>query len=360
MDGAHCIYCSATPDSVEHPLPAALGEFRDAPQLDRRICKPCNNKLGLLDEQLTRCGPEALLRRFYNVQGRAKHESVNVFERGSAGGQRLDFRAKDEALGFEVAMEIENGTPRQMRHIAFVEKSGKAHHLPIPKGVTAEKLRADFDRLGAVQPFQDVRIFYDPNNEGWVEALLKETWPAASFGECTKGSTTYQGAAGTIVLTNRYFRDIAKIGFHYFLTQFPEYTGHEQMFSEIRHYLFDESAGVDRANAFIGKREHALLGEMLNPDVRPNGWRAHVLCAETRPGECLAYVQTFVTEDWPAPIYAVRLSRDAGVINCRATGHAYIYYGEGPEGKFAGDALKLETTRADWPAPPFAPVIMPA
>src|ERR1700760_1594507 len=96
MEWTKCIYCGAIADSLEHPLPAALGEFKDAPLLDGRICKPCNNKrLGLLDEQLTRCGPEALLRRFYNVQGRTTHEGINVFERGSAKGHRIDLRAFD-------------------------------------------------------------------------------------------------------------------------------------------------------------------------------------------------------------------------------------------------------------------------
>src|SRR5215469_5351870 len=31
----------------------------------------------MLDEQLNRCGPEAVLRRFFGVQGRATHEKVN-------------------------------------------------------------------------------------------------------------------------------------------------------------------------------------------------------------------------------------------------------------------------------------------
>jgi hypothetical protein len=97
----------------------------------------------------------------------------------------------------------------------------------------------------------------------------------------------YKGAVGTVVVTPRYFRAVAKIGFHYFLSQFPEYTGREDTFSNIRQFILDETAGADRANAFIGKREHALLGEMLTPGIRPDGWRAHVLCAETRPGECL-------------------------------------------------------------------------
>jgi hypothetical protein len=221
-------------------------------------------------------------------------------------------------------------------------------------------LRAAFNQLGVVQPCEDVRIFYGPEEKEWVERLIKEAWPSVTLGEGNLGSTSYQGAVGTVVLTDRYFRAVAKIGFHYFLTQFPEYTGHEQMFSEIRQFIMQDGGGVDRANEFIGKREHALLGEMLTPGVRPNGWRAHLLCAEIKPGECLAYVQMFVSEDWPAPIYAVRLARDPAIVDCRTAGQAYMYYGSGQEGNFSGDALRLESTRADWPPPPLAPVVTSA
>jgi hypothetical protein len=162
----HCIYCSESPDSLEHPLPVAFGEFRDAPHLEDRICKQCNNRLGLLDEQLTRCGPEALFRRFYGIQGRSTHEKVDIFERGSAGGQRLDLRARDNALGIDVLLEIENGTARQMRQIVFVEKSGKTHHLPIRAASTPEQLRAAYNQLGVVQPCEDVRNFLRPGREG--------------------------------------------------------------------------------------------------------------------------------------------------------------------------------------------------
>jgi len=361
MEANRCIYCSAKADSLEHPLPAAFGEFRDAPLLRDRLCQSCNStRLGLLDQQLTRCGPEALWRTFYGVQGRTTHARVNVFERGSAGGHRLDLRAMDSALGFDVALQIENGSVRQMRQIVFVEQSGKTHHLPIRHDATPEKLRTDYNRLGIVQPCDDVRIFFDPVTEDWVGKLIEETWPSLQLGPRNAGATGYDGAVGTVVLTNRYFRAIAKIGFHYFLTQFPQHSGHEEMFSRIREYILDETSDVNRANAFVGKRQHALLTEMLDPKVRPNGWRAHLLCAETLPGECLAYVQTFLTGDWQAPIYAVRLANDPSVADCATTGHAYIYYGNGPQGKFAGDALCLESTRADWPAPDFAPVIKSA
>ena len=115
-----CLYCPAPGDSLEHPLPAAFGEFRDAPYLENRSCKPCNNKrLGVLDEQLTRCGPEALFRKFYGIHGRRTHESVNIFLRGSAGGKRVDLRSMDNALGIEVALEIEDGQGRQLCQSSF-------------------------------------------------------------------------------------------------------------------------------------------------------------------------------------------------------------------------------------------------
>ncbi len=361
MEQSCCIYCSALADSREHPLPAAFGQFRDAPYLRNRVCAKCNNtRLGVLDEQYARCGPEAFLRRFYGVRGRASHESVNVFERGSAGGSRVDLRAKDEALGIDVALEIENGTARQMRHTVFVEQSGKTHHLPIREGSTPEQLLAAFAKLGVVQPCKEVRIFYDPEEEVWVNRLIQQTWSSATFGESCRGSTVYKGAVGTVGLSDRYFRAIAKIGFHYFLTQFSTYTGHEPLFSDVRRFILEDGRGVDLANDFIGKRQRALLGEMLTPGTCPDGWQSHVLCAEIRPGECLAYVQMFISEDWPAPTYAVRLAHDQAIIDCRAAGHAYIYYGNTLESPYAGEALSLDTTRADWPDQPFEPVITPS
>jgi len=284
---------------------------------------------------------------------------VNVFERGSAGGHRLEMKAHDSRLGIEVLFECENGTYRQQRQLVFVEKGGSTKHLPIREGTTSEQLRTEYQRLGVNRPC-DVHTVYDPATEQWVETLLKEVFPSATFGEGNIAGTSYQRAVVDIRVTNRYFRAVAKIGFHYFLTQFPEYAGHEPRFSEIRQFIMESSGDVDRANEFIGKREHALLAEMLTPGVHPDGWRAHVLCAETKPGECVAYVQMFVSEDWAAPIYAVRLAPDAALVDCRATGHAYMYYENGHEGKFAGEVITLATMRAQWHPPPLAPVIMSA
>jgi hypothetical protein len=354
-----CIYCLVTADSLEHPLPAAFGEFENAPQLVDHICRRCNNeRLGVLDEQLTRCGPEAFIRRFYGVQGRVMHDPVNSFYRGSAKGQRLEAKVFDPKLGFEVLLECDNGVWRQLCQLVFIEQSGKkTHHLPIRKGTNPEQLRAAFDKLGVCPP-SDNSVLVDPEEQVWVQPLLKAVWPTISFSDTgTPASSNYpDGGAVKFTLTNRYFRAVAKIGFHYFLTQFPELSGHEPAFSDIRQFILDEATGVDRANEFVGERPQPLIGEMLGGG-RPAGWVGHALCADISDGECRAHVQLFICEDFQPSIYTVRLGRNVALQGSTAFGHGYMYYTDGPRGKFSGEAVRLTATRADFPLLPLTPVI---
>ncbi len=57
------------------------------------------------------------------------------------------------------------------------------------------------------------------------------------------------GAAVSFSLTERYFRAVAKIGFHYFLSQFPQYTGQEMKFADIRRYILKGDQNVHRVNS---------------------------------------------------------------------------------------------------------------
>jgi hypothetical protein len=73
-----------------------------------------------------------------------------------------------------------------------------------------------------------------------------------SFGERGLGARNYQGATVKLQLSDRYFRAIAKIGFQYFLTQFPTYVGSESCFAEIRGFIIDDSGGgLDRVNTLL-------------------------------------------------------------------------------------------------------------
>jgi hypothetical protein len=353
-----CLYCPAPPRSIEHPLPAAFGEFENAPLLNDRICRECNRRLGQLDEQLARSGPERFLRQFYGIKGRPpKGEPVNPFLRGSAGGRRLVMKSYDQNLGMDVLLAIEKGVPRQLPQVIFV-KDGQAHHVPLTKNTTPDQLRDSYNQLGIAQP-EEVHFVCDREEMAWVEPLLHATWPETTHDLKGETATTYNGATVDIMLTNRYFRAVAKIAFHYFLTQFPQFTGHEPIFNDIRAYILDEDHKVERANDYVGERQLPLIGEMLPADTKPQGWKGHVLAAEIKNGECLAHVQLFLSEDFPARTYTIRLSSGADASEY-GNGHLYAYYEDGPHGKYAGEALPLTWTRVDLPRQELRPVIQTA
>ena len=352
-----CIYCPEEADSLEHPLPAAFGEFEAAPLLENRICKTCNNKrLGVLDEQLTRCGPEAVLRKFFGVQGRATHDNVNLHHRGSAGGRRLEMKAFDKSLGAEVELELKGGREvRQLCQIVFVEASGKTHHLPIPHDLRDPvKLLAAYRKLGVTDPANaKVILICDPEEGVWLKPLINAAWPKVTFGEGTPGATNYeQGAVIEIRVTLRYFQAIAKIGFHYFLTQFPEFNGSEPCFSDIRSFIIAETSPVGLAKKFVGKRRNPLLGNMSD-GARPDGWVGHVVSAERASDACMAHVQLFICEEYPAPAYTVRLATTDNNAVVRGSGHAYIYFEERPKGRFSGRAYSLTLGQIAAPSMPL-------
>jgi len=111
-------------------------------------------------------------------------------------------------------------------------------------------------------------------------------------------------------VTERYHRAFAKLGFHYFLSQFSRFTGREEMFTNIRQFIaeeVDDSPG--RVSSFITERRTPLLRTIANGLTPPDGWRAHVIAAEIRPGGCVAHVQMFITCDWMSPIRTIVLAR---------------------------------------------------
>lgn len=281
---------------------------------------------------------------------------MNPYYRGSAGGRRLEMKAFDPALNCEVALEYSNGQVRQRRELVFLESSGKTYRLPIPDDLRdPEKLLAMYAQFGVTQP-AECRMVYDPQEDVWLESLLKAAWPSLSFGESTLGATTYETPTIDVELTDRYFRGIAKIGFHYFLSQFPDLHGSEPCFEGIRRFIIEEGRPVTLANDFIAIREYPLLVEMMG-GARPDGWMGHVLAADTSLGTYRAHIQLFVSKERPAPAYTVHLGSDTIDAAFRGSGHAYVYFPEGRHGKFSGKDHALNVERIAIAPSPLKPVI---
>lgn len=351
-----CIYCPNPADSIEHPLIAALGEFDGAPELENRLCTKCNNEtLGRLDEQYVRCGPEAFLRRHYGIRGRSQHSEVNPFYRGSAGGHRLEMLAYDEILGAHVLMEGENGQYRHLRQFIITDAEGSVHHLPVREDADPRLLREQYESLNIVDP-RDIRMVAALDETERMHAIAREIWPSTTAGEMAPLSTVYNGAVTTTTVNTRYFRAVAKMAFHYFLTQFQEFSGAEPLFANLRQFILSDDTPTERVNDFISRRNHPLIVEMLAPGARPAGWRAHILAAEVKRGECLGHVQAFLTQDWQPLIYTVRLGQPIAAPD-RAAAHRYVYYPNGPQGRYVGEACSLLSTRIAMVPPPASPAI---
>ena len=90
--------------------------------------------------------------------------------------------------------------------------------------------------------------------------------------------------------------------------------------------------------------------------ARPDGWRAHVLCAEIRE-ELLAHVQLFVCADYRSPVYTVYLGTNHDGAGICATGHIYKYFEDGRRGKFSDESHALTVSHAAWEPRPLKPVI---
>ncbi len=342
-----CLYCDCEPASIEHPLPAALGEFLNSPLLENRICGACNAKrIGLLDEQFSRCGPEALLRTQLGIVGREHHEKVNPFYRGSAGGGRIEARAWDNNFQCYVNLEFLGGNrARQITEMIFIDEACNDRHVALTTKMTVEDLRMRVEKLQLKQPFT-VRTTFDPPTEGWARDLIQQAWPTITFSESVVGSSNFDGSLVAFRLTDRYFREIAKIGFHYFLTQFPMFSGHEPEFADIREFIINDtnSTPTPAINQFVSRRTKPLIF----PPYRKEGWLGHVLVAEIREGRCFAHFEPFVHRLTHTEARTVSLGCVPDKRN-RIASHVYVYYpnedSDSPEkrGKYSGEAFDIHS-----------------
>lgn len=114
------------------------------------------------------------------------------------------------------------------------ETSGKSRHIPLHPAVTADQLRAAFNRCEAIAPFKSALAYY-PHEREWIERLLLEVWPTVTLpAEGTVFGNVIERPLLKFQVTDRYQRAFAKIGFHYFLSQFSRFSGQEDIFASIR------------------------------------------------------------------------------------------------------------------------------
>jgi hypothetical protein len=338
---AKCIYCPEEADSVEHHLPRALGNFKGYVPLLERVCSICNGKIGNLDEQLTRSGIEAFFRAYLEIDGRKSHDKVNPFYRGSAGGQRLEMVGVNQATGQDVALELVGGNEaRELRCATLVADDNTVHVITITDGMTPEQFKKRLMDLG-VKKFKTADFSAAPEEIVWVESLMSGLTfdNRTDWAHSTVGPIVYGPARIKFTVTSRYFRCLAKIGFHYFLTKSTLFRGDETQFEDIRDFIINEG-DVDKCRSFVTYNQQPLAWQLRN-GMRLSAW-GHILCAETDYMEFRAKVQLFAGPEAQPNVYTIRLGRNPSrIIYSEGHGDFFAYYAKEDRSEFDGEVSEL-------------------
>jgi hypothetical protein len=343
-----CIYCGQRSKlSNEHYLPRCLGKFHDFETLNDRICKQCNESFSEIDEQFCRSGPEAIVRALLGIEGRASHRKISPFQRGSAGASRISFRAKplgQIADDNEIEMDVsQTGSVRRLRQLIL--NFGSQGQVVIRITDDMKEPEQLLERLNK----QGVELVTPINNQGPINAFITGAAPdevewmyhllsglkrnMISEPEFNVGDKEeHAKAVITASPTAKYFRGLAKIGFHYFLKYMPGFHGSEHAFAAIRDFITaGTAADVDH---FVNGRQEQLVTDIVWGES-PTGYR-HVLIARSNYHELISKMQFFIPERqrtslyrpdvYVLPIYKIRLGRNPSRIDYpRAISHSFTY-----------------------------------
>jgi hypothetical protein len=341
---SNCIYCGGTDLTVEHPLPRALGKFKGFVALKDRVCRQCNGICGQLDEQLCRSGSEAFFRKFLGISGRSGHEDVNSFYRGGSGGGRLEMVGTNHETGEEKELElVGSDSVRELRCVSLVAQNGDRHTIPITDGMTAEVFRAKLAVLG-VKFIKQANISAAPEEIAWVESLFegftierKHDWVHP------EGPIMYGPFTVKFTVNDRYFRAIAKIGFHSFLTRFPGVRGNEPYFSGIRDFIMN-GCTLEDINKFVTYSREQFVYQ-LRVGGKLSVW-GHLIAVHTDYMKFGAKVQLFVGPQSRSIVYTVNLGDNPALIDfSEAYANFFAYYPPEERGEFDGEVGEMSALR---------------
>src|ERR1039458_9640123 len=239
-----CIYtrpslCAGkAPLNDEHWFPRGLGKFRGYKELKEKICEDCNRRFGTeLEDVFLHCGPEALFREIFGGGlGRRAHNKHNIFARGAKGHGPVLVKGIDPDSGRVILWEVSKSSEsKPARQILIVNQEGEVDWVRLGSLGTPVSDRKALLEAKRAAGFRPERIYGDSREDlQQINQLCVDV-----FGD--KRVQFFSGDAGIVVsaqsvfsLSQPYLRAIAKIGFHSFLHFFPNFSGFEAEFDDIK------------------------------------------------------------------------------------------------------------------------------
>lgn len=335
----HCIYCGATVDfskgEGDHVIPAALGLFRGFPQF-RAICRSCNNSIGRLEEQILRCGPEAVLRRAAHATSPRSRGRSSIAWAGSDGAPAPKFTADLNGTPLLVHPHPNDvNTVTSPEQMVVEMQDGTSEHVRLNPQMTAAVLRA---KLMRYPHRRRILLHCEEAHFSTYTALMRDIFPRSTMHDGVRMEVGFHKRKGSIrtIVTTPYFRALAKIAFHYYLiTNQRGLVGTEPAFEPLRRFI-TEDGSVD---AFFTRPMDRV--ELPFRDVptggcySPNHW-LHCIFANERDGRMVVGVALFAGPGCvPNTHYVTLRPERSTILTARDLwGHAFVYSGD--DGKHCG------------------------
>ncbi len=282
----------------EHPLPRGLGNFCGQELLKEKICVNCNRCNGL-DDQLLHLGPVALLRRLTGIEGGRR----DIFYKSSYGHDPLVVTGAATPEEKPVRLEVQQGNEGlPLRHINFRNSSGETRVLPLPRELNSIERLQEYLSRSDLRDFRPVEFYpdsNDPDDFQRIADLCQQSY-GRRFDKVRVDTGGVINAATQFAPPSAYRRAIAKIAFHFFLKVFPEATGFEIEFNEIKRLIIRGGNPLQFVLERRGKIPHSL--HSLGP------W-AHILYADWGMDFLVTRVQLFA--GFILPTSGVGLSWDS-------------------------------------------------
>ncbi len=344
---ATCIYCGKSENLCEaHIVPESLGKFKNLPKQKKLICSKCDHEIGKAEEQLAKCSMEAIFKAHLNIKGKKKHKSGSPFHRRHAGQGPIELKAPFPGTNYEVLVEpLGDGKNVQpLPQLVLLDSKGDYDciRLSNPKEITVEYLKNAINKLPLEKGRLRVETVGMTNEEiDYIFDLLKKIGgfineEPPSFLE--KQFYPKVPVHGPIRVDVRYFRAIAKIGFHYFLQYTECFSGHEDCFEPLRQFI---KSGEGKIEQFILQQRGNLVSD-LNYGFRPK-YYGHFLIGDFRKNAATVYVQLFIGRDSNPPYYKITLATNCFHIKLEdeTFGHFFCYYPPENRSQYTGEIQRL-------------------
>jgi len=320
-----------------------MGSFKNQPTLKYRVCKKCDREIGKCEEQLIKCGPEALFRIILGIIGRSGSTSTSPFHRKHAGSGPIECKVKYPNTDYEVLVELIPGTGefQPLSQIVLIGSDGQCEQILFTdKNATSRILKERISSIKLVKPWKI-----------WLFGMLEEEQEIAlnllkaegiNIGEELKENIQPCNepveSITTVQVDKKYFRAVVKVSFHYFINYSEYFSGSEPTFEAVRRFI---RYGEGEIDCFVRQRRGNLVRE-LSKNFRPK-YYGHFLIGSFCRNIIHGKVQFFIGHDSDPPYFEVILARNPFSISLppETFGHFYVYFSPDKRKQYDGKMEKL-------------------